>query len=167
MKFFNDRKRRPATTLWVYGEGGHASAMGRLVSHLDISALAPIQLVECNANLAMNAPVYEVPRIMPKRREWWRKLFIIPRLCSNLFRISVLFWKYEICSMVTTGPSIAVIPAIFLRLTGRKVVFIESWCRFKSVSVSGRILSALGCTIYYQNYQLAQLLPRGKYCGRL
>lgn len=153
--------------LLVFGEGGHAAAMHRLVNRLDIQSINTVQIREYGAKAFSAFPDHPTYRIMPKRNGIWR-CYVVPfRTLMNFYTIIRVFTKYRVKFILTTGPAIAIIPCAIGRLLGIQCVFIESWARFKSISKTGKVLSFFGVKIFYQNKELAPLLPEGTFCGRL
>ncbi len=158
---------RKPIVLIVFGEGGHSTAMHRLMAKLSIPSGDCIQLYEQGAKPLPDILGNRVPRIMPKRRGAWRYLAIPNRILINLICVIQIFIRYDVRSIMTTGPGIAVFPALFARVTGRPVVFLESWCRFEKISNTGHILAYLNATLYVQNYELMPKLPGVRFSGRL
>lgn len=161
------RNIRPKIALLVFGEGGHSTAFHRLHECLNLEGVMQVQVLEEMAKPLIGIPAYSVPRIMPKHETVRGYLGVIPRLISNIVAFVKLHVKYNVRIVLTTGPGVVLLHAGLLRLIRREVVFVESWCRFRSISRTGRILHWLGATIYVQNEEVLQLLPRLKYCGRL
>ncbi|HAO9336376.1 TPA: polysaccharide biosynthesis protein, partial [Escherichia coli] len=50
---------------------------------------------------------------------------------------------------------------------GTKVIYIETWSRFTTYSLSGRIMYRLSNKFYIQNKSLLELYPKAIYSGRL
>jgi UDP-N-acetylglucosamine:LPS N-acetylglucosamine transferase len=159
----NQRK----TLLLVFGEGGHATAMHRLINRLDVRNIDAVQIREYGAKAFSTFPDYPTYRVMPKRNGIWRNLISPFRMLMNAIVVAKVFSKYRVSFILTTGPIIALLPCLVGRLLGIQCVFIESWARFDSISRTGKILKLLGIMIYYQNKELASLLPKATFCGRL
>lgn len=155
------------TLLLVFGEGGHAAAMHRLIKRLEIQSVETVQLREYGAKAIDSFPDYPTYRIMPKRAGIWRNIISPLRMLVNAFVVAKVFTSYKVNFILTTGPAIAILPCIVGKFLGIQCIFLESWARFSSVSRTGKILKRLGVTIYYQNKELASLLPKETFCGRL
>ena len=69
--------------------------------------------------------------------------------------------------MVSTGPGIAILPAILTRSFGGKVVHIETWSRFYSKSMTGKVMYFLANKFYVQNQSLLKLYKQAIYSGKL
>ncbi|HBH9612460.1 polysaccharide biosynthesis protein, partial [Escherichia coli] len=75
--------------------------------------------------------------------------------------------KKNIKVIVTTGPGIAIAATLAAKLVGTKVIYIETWSRFTTYSLSGRIMYRLSNKFYIQNKSLLELYPKAIYSGRL
>jgi len=159
--------KESGTLLLVFGEGGHAAAMHRLVRRLEIQNIEAVQLREYGAKAFDSLPDYPTYRIMPKRTGIWRNLISPFRMIINAIVVVKIFIKHKVSFILTTGPIIALLPCAIGKFLGIQCIFVESWARFSSISRTGKMLKLLGVTIYYQNKELASLLPKETFCGRL
>lgn len=67
--------------------------------------------------------------------------------------------------VISTGADVAVPVCIAAKLQGIPIVFIESFCRPESPSISGGIISTFADRIIYQWKALKKNYPRGTYAG--
>ncbi len=67
--------------------------------------------------------------------------------------------------VVSTGADLGIIACIAGKLLGRKIVFIESFCRPLKPGVSGRIAYLFVDLFIYQWEELRKFYPRGIYGG--
>lgn len=69
-------------------------------------------------------------------------------------------------AVIACGPNIAV-PIIFMsKLMGKKVIFIESWSRVYSRSLSGRFAYKFADLFFVQWPEMKKLYPNAIYAGR-
>lgn len=70
---------------------------------------------------------------------------------------------------ITTGPGNAALAALILKIKNRnvKIIHIETWSRFQSKSLAGRIMHNIADRFYVQNIELTDLYPKSIYSGRL
>lgn len=158
-----DKKR----ILFIYGSGGHSAQMHRF---------AP--------TLMKILPDYEAISLSDsfQEPEWSKKHYITSEfrlkhkhisLLTNIGPIKIFFiaWRImrrdNIKSMVTTGPGIAIPLAIVGRLLGIKIIHIETWSRFYTGSISGKIMYRIADAFYVQNKSLLKIYPNAIYSGRL
>lgn len=153
--------------LICYGEGGHSTAMNRLWSHIEFPPHHAIQMLEQHAIALTGIQSYAVPRIMPKYNNPIGWFFTPINIAKNLSKTLSIYKRYKVKTTISTGPGIAIIPSLFARIAGRRVIYLESWCRFESLSLTARLLLHLDIQIYVQNYELLRLHPKLRYCGRL
>jgi UDP-N-acetylglucosamine:LPS N-acetylglucosamine transferase len=68
-------------------------------------------------------------------------------------------------AVLTTGAGVAVPFAWIARLHGARVVYVESFTRIDSVSLSCRLIGRAASRVYVQWPELQRLLPRARYVG--
>ena len=158
---------KKSVILIVYGSGGHKEQMKRLLSlmqeHADFDYVS-ISDTKDNFNSLLHSQCNE-PR---DKFSKWRAPF---QLLSNALTTSVQTIKI-VCSfkaqgLISTGPGMVILPAIIFKILGKKVIFLESWSRFYSRSLTGKIMYRLADTFYIQNKDLLNLYPNAIYAGRL
>lgn len=152
--------------LVVFGEGGHAAQMRRL---LEVTGLSPTQCIAIVDRDGLSSTVAEAEWVVPPLREKYGL-----RLASLLARAFVLVGasyqvlrRYRPSAMLSTGPGLCLAPALLCRISGLPVIHIETWSRFRTRSLSGRVMYHLATHFYVQNTQLLQLYPKARYSGRL
>jgi beta-1,4-N-acetylglucosaminyltransferase len=69
--------------------------------------------------------------------------------------------------LVSLGPAFAALPALAVKASRGQVVHIETWSRFTTYSVSGRIMDRVADHFLVQNEELLRLYPGSTYSGRL
>ena len=79
--------------------------------------------------------------------------------------VSLLFGKDKV--LISTGPGIAIIPAIAMRAKGGVVIHVETWSRFTTKSATGRLMYLLAQHFLIQNTSLTRHYPTAIYAGRL
>jgi beta-1,4-N-acetylglucosaminyltransferase len=89
----------------------------------------------------------------------------LPNLVRNLGLAWKLLRRARPRVIVTTGAGIAVPFAWIGRLLGARVVYIESFTRIESASLSGRMIAPVTDRLYVQWPELAQSLRRARYVG--
>ncbi|MDV5172113.1 PssD/Cps14F family polysaccharide biosynthesis glycosyltransferase [Photobacterium rosenbergii] len=156
--------------IFVAGEGGHFSQFTRFYEKVQED------LVDCkiylltdhlhpNNNKALDGlNVVELGAIRAKSGFRFSDMF------NHLYRAVSFYIKlrnFKEISMVSTGPGIAILPAILTRLLGGKVVHIETWSRFYSKSMTGKVMYFLANKFYVQNQSLLKLYKKAIYSGKL
>lgn len=163
------KKRR--VILLIYGEGGHRSQMEKLYlkfrehqsSHQNKIFLGMYENTDAISDL--NHFYFYPMRDKHSHIKTMRNIFL------NIFLSLRYAWKihrnYHVVGVVSTGPGIAIPPSLILRLMGRRVVFIETWSRFKTHSLTGRVMYKIAHRFYIQNEELLKLYPKAIYAGLL
>lgn len=153
--------------LFVYGEGGHTAQMARLAPNLlnKLKGFNAITLSDSSKKASWSFSHIVTGEFRNKHK--WVGMF------TNLGPLSIfiesyrLIQKYNIRVIITTGPGIAISAALAGRILGAKIIHIETWSRFTSSSLSGRIMYLLASKFYVQNESLLQLYPKAIFSGRL
>ena len=79
---------------------------------------------------------------------------------------TLLFWIKEKPKVVITTGTLVAIPACFLaKLTGKKVIYIESFARVKDCNRSGKLIYKIADLFIYQWEDLGVYYPNGVYGG--
>ena len=150
----------------VFGEGGHAEQMRRLLKLLDLAPSQCVSLVDRDGLLPELAVEQYV--LTPLRDKIRGSYLQVPlSIFRQLSVLRVLLFSNKAKSLITTGPGICVLPSIIMRLKGGQVIYIETWCRFKSKSMTGRFMQLIASRFYVQNESLLNLYPKAIYGGRL
>jgi hypothetical protein len=109
-------------------------------------------------------PIYRVMRPRDKEHH------LIRDACKTLFSAWQSWSALRACkpdAVLTSGPSVAVPVCILARLTGRRVLFVETGSRVTELSLTGKILYRVATVFFVQWPELAERYPRAIYAGRL
>ncbi|QYJ74042.1 PssD/Cps14F family polysaccharide biosynthesis glycosyltransferase [Shewanella sp. FJAT-52076] len=153
--------------LVVYGRGGHQEQMRRLVAQLSkCGDTGFVSIADVEDKLgAVEHLVCPEPR---DKFSFWSAPF---KLCYTalvtLWQTLLLLRKYDVTGLVSTGPGMTVIPGVLLRLVGKPVIYIESWSRFYSGSLTGKFMYRITKDFYVQNASMLSVFPKARYAGRL
>ena len=181
-KFFFENsskaKSEKISILIILGSGGHTSEMLRLVSALDTSKYFPrtYMLAETDTSSMCKLKTFNLEgqvEVIPRSREvgqsWISTIFTT--LKATLASAKVL-WKYRPKLLLCNGPGTCVPPCLIawiynlLSLQRTKIVFVESICRIKTVSLSGKILCHIADVCLVQWPELAAKDNRFTYIAR-
>lgn len=92
------------------------------------------------------------------------KLFIF-KLIGNTFRSLRIFFKEKPDVMITTGV-LAIIPfALIMKLFRRKLIYIESFAKVSSKTLSGNLLYKFADRFYVQWEEMLKFYPNAIYKG--
>lgn len=154
--------------LVVYGRGGHQEQMRRLLMLLRASApdMKFVSIADVEDKLGSQQH-FICPEPRDKFSNWLAPFSLVYSACVSLFQCILLCIKYDVSGIVSTGPGMAVVPSIILRLLGRPVIFIESWSRFYTGSLTGHAMYRVATNFYVQNVSMLEVFPKAKYAGRL
>ena len=83
----------------------------------------------------------------------------------NVLKSFYLFFKYRPQVVVTTGTHTAVPMCYIARLFRRKVIFIESYAKKNSPTLSGRLVYKVATTFIVQWEDMKKFYPKAKYFG--
>lgn len=103
--------------------------------------------------------IHLVPQINRREKHFLRHFL---KLCLRAFRI--LKNEKPDC-VITTGALIAFPFCVFAKLSGKKVVYIESFARINSRSLTGRLVYPIADLFLVQWESMLALYPKAKYVG--
>ncbi len=155
------------TILFVYGVGGHKEQMKRLINLLELNEYNKIALIEKNGKLDFFNKCYEIPPARDKYSNF-KTLITLPYfIFYSIFITLKIIIKTNTKLIISTGPGLVFIPSIIFKLFGKKVIFIETWSRFNTKSLTGKIMYKISNIFYVQNKELLKYYPNAIYSGRL
>lgn len=160
--------KQPALLL-VYGEGGHAEEMRRLLQampELFDSGLKMVAITEPRVKTFADIERFACPEVRGKQDGIKLISFLksILFICRTTFQ---LLSNYDIRFLLTTGPGLAIPVALLARWKNVQVLHVETCCRFYSKSLTGKFMEKIAHEIWVQNEELLKIYPEAKWCGRL
>jgi UDP-N-acetylglucosamine:LPS N-acetylglucosamine transferase len=87
------------------------------------------------------------------------------KLLANAFQALGLLLRERPDVVVSTGADTAVALCVLAKVLGKRVVFIESFCRIKSGSLSGKIMYRFSDLFLVQWPQNREFFPKAEYSG--
>jgi hypothetical protein len=153
--------------LAVYGEGGHEAQLARLM--LKLSPLIKcdiITMTDSKKNHCWSKDKVFLPELRDKEKH--DIIGMIRRVKSILGVLSNMKKKYYVSSICSTGPGIAILASLYFKIfSSTQIIYIETWSRFSSKSLTGRFMYFFADVFYIQNKELQPLYPKAIYSGRL
>ncbi len=86
-------------------------------------------------------------------------------LLVNFFQAFSIFLREKPDVVISTGADVSVPLMLIAKLFLRKVVFIESFCRVKTPSLSGKIMYPLADLFLVQWVENLEFFPRAEFSG--
>ncbi|KAK3766887.1 hypothetical protein RRG08_040410 [Elysia crispata] len=174
-----DKSRNAVSLLAVMGSGGHTREMLSLVNALGghyspryfiIAETDKMSEHKIRQNQTSNSEIIYIPRSREVKQSYLTS--ILSTMRAVLFSMPVVF-RLKPDVILCNGPGTC-IPVCFagllLRITGlhnTTIVYVESFCRVKSLSLSGKLLYNLIDDFFVQWPELKDKYPHAKYIGRL
>lgn len=154
--------------LFIYGVGGHKEQMKRFLKLLDLdNKFKKIALIENNGDLDLFDELIQIPPARDKYNSLKTILTAPYFVLYSIYTTFRLIFKYNTKVLISTGPGLAFIPSIIFRVLGKKVIFIETWSRFNTQSLTGKMMYKIANIFYIQNESLKNIYPNAIYSGRL
>ena len=166
------------STLVILGSGGHTTEMLRLVSALSDEKYTPkkFMLAETDSSSIhklkdnnYDQNIIFIPRSREVRQSWITTIFSTIKATIYCCRI---LHEYRPTLLLCNGPGTCVPPCLvawlYNKTTTHKttIVFVESICRIKSFSLTGKILQYFADSCLVQWPELATKNERFKYIDR-
>jgi UDP-N-acetylglucosamine:LPS N-acetylglucosamine transferase len=86
-------------------------------------------------------------------------------LAINFFQSLKIFLSEKPDAVISTGADTAIPICVIAKWFGKKVIFIESFCRIKEASVSGKIMYGKADLFLVQWKQNLKFFPKAKFAG--
>ncbi|MBC7242478.1 MAG: hypothetical protein H5T60_08540 [Anaerolineae bacterium] len=159
---------RPLRLLILLGEGGHTKEILILVDMLgpefEYGYVVTRQDPLSEQKIRLAGPVYRVTRPRGKDDPVWRAGLKLVRTTVEALRVML---DFRPDALITSGPALAIPFAVWARLLGREVIFIETGSRVHQLSLTGRLMRYLATLFFVQWPQLQERCPWAIYAGRL
>lgn len=164
---------KPKVILLIYGAGGHKAQMEKLLAKINKeyegAKVNFIGITESESSIDHSdiLATYEQP---PFRNKYFSmiNLFTIPLKYYNFVSCFLQIKKqYDVLSVISTGPGLAIPFSVLFKLKKTKIVFIETWSRFETQSYAGKVMYRIADKFYIQNKSLFKFYPKAIYSGLL
>lgn len=178
-----ERKALPSKTLIVLGSGGHTTEMLALVRELNRERYSPRVYVIASADvtsenkaleLESSAGDFEVIRIHRSRAVGQSYVTSVLTTVQSTLQCIPILLRLRPDVILCNGPGTCVpicLVAFLLKLlfinSDSKIVFIESYCRVKTISLSGKILKYFVDAFIVQWPELILVNKNSNYFGKL
>lgn len=183
----NHRQTKPAKTLIVLGSGGHTAEIMAIVRKLNKANYSPRYYILASSDRTSATKVldyeepatstsdYELFRINRSRhvgQSYFSSVFTtIYSILESIPMVARLQPDLILCNGPGTCVPICLIAFVFKVigiLNARcRIVFVESFCRVKSISLTGKILIYFVDSFVVQWPELINFSPKVQYFGRL
>jgi UDP-N-acetylglucosamine:LPS N-acetylglucosamine transferase len=154
--------------LFVAGSGGHTAQLSILLQHIGDRYNSELMLEKSDKlgiqKFSKKYKVYTADVIRGKSESLLTTLFrVFINSIQSLFILIMSNPKY----IITTGPGLGIPICILGKITGKKIIVIESWSRTRTKSYVGKVLYHLSDLFFVQWPEMIKQYPRAKYSGRL
>jgi UDP-N-acetylglucosamine:LPS N-acetylglucosamine transferase len=155
--------------LVVLGDGGHSAETIRLVELMGPAdynytyAITTADRVSEN-NLTIPGPVYHITRPRAKDDKVWPAAL---KLIHSLWQAIWLLHQTRPDAVLGSGPAVMVPIALLGRLTGARIIYVETGCRVTDLSLTGKIMLKIAHLFFVQWEQLQKRYPHTVFAGRL
>lgn len=179
------RQKRVSTVMVVLGSGGHTTEMLRMLEGLDGDRFSPRHYVVADTDrissdkahaheASRTAPSSYTVHVIPRSREVGQS-YVSSLWTTGIATLSAarLFARVMPDVLICNGPGTCIplcMCAWLLRFVGvhdTTIVFVESFARVESLSLTGRLLYRVADTFHVQWQQLYARYPLATYRGFL
>lgn len=153
--------------LFVFGSGGHAEEALRLFRSINKNFSFEFMLEKGDPLSEEKLKGFRIFKVVPTRgkKESYLVTFFRTILCS--IESVCVYFKSRPDIILSTGPGLAVPISFIGKIFGKKVVFVESWSRANTKSISGKLIYSIADDFYVQWPEMKKKYPKSIYKGRL
>lgn len=166
--------------LVVLGSGGHTSEMLTYMKRFDFDSVDSVDFV-CSNDDKMSVEKFQLSftnkarlhQIKRSRKVGQTYISSVFTTLYSFIPAFLLVWKLKPNLIITNGPGTA-LPICYsayalklLKIIHTKQVFIESFCRVRTLSLAGKLIYPITDIFYVQWEQLKQEYPKCRYIGIL
>ena len=153
--------KKKKNVMFISSVGGHLTQMLELKSiFADYNYILITEKTDITINMSKD---YKMDYLLYGSRQYLVKYLFI--FICNFFKTIYLFFKYNPKVIVTTGTHTAVVMCYLGWLFRRKVVFIESFAKRTSKTLSGKLVYPIATVFVVQWKSMLKLYPKAKYFG--
>ncbi len=170
-------------TLIFFGSGGHTMEMIRLIKEMDAKLYSPVcftightdvtsidKVRSAHVALEKHASWLRVFRNREVKQSWFTTIFTS---IWSLIQAFIVIFRYKPQLLICNGPGTCLslcYSAFLLNVIGwteTRIVFVESFCRVKSLSLTGKLLLPIANKFIVQWPELHNVSPKAKFIGTL
>ncbi|HEX2945827.1 MAG TPA: PssD/Cps14F family polysaccharide biosynthesis glycosyltransferase [Clostridia bacterium] len=142
--------------------GGHLTQMQQLAElYKKYDYFFITERTALTADMRKKEKTYLMP--MVNRKQW----SFIPKLAFNLLYSAAILLKERPDIVISTGALNTVPFCLIAKLSGRKLVFIESYAKVNSPTVTGRLMYRIADLFIIQWQQLSRFYPKALLGGSI
>ncbi|MCL1631171.1 O-antigen ligase family protein [Sporolactobacillus sp. CPB3-1] len=158
----NDEKDSKTDICLISSSGGHLEQLKRLLPI--VKEYSHTIITEKNTSTSNMNNFYEVNYLIQQDRK--KTLFILVYLIN--FLISAVFYlRFRPKIIISTGAGVVIPFCLIGKLFGSKIIFIESFAKVNSPTITGRIVYKFADQFYIQWTDLKKCYPKGIYRGTI
>ena len=147
--------------MFISSVGGHLTQLLELKSLFkDYNYVLVTEKTEVTKDMKKK---YNMNYLLYGSREYL--LSYIFKFSFNVLKSFYLFFKYRPSVIITTGAHTAVPMCYIGRLFGKKIIFIESYAKRTSPTLSGRLVYPIATTFVVQWETMLEFYPKARYCA--
>ena len=176
---------RPAPAMVIFGSGGHTSEMLHLIRDVSPGQLTPLHFVTAHSDVTSLQKIrafglsyiddvhwVSIHRSREVKQSWLSTVGTTAfALLQSLRLVFILRPQMIICNGPGTCVPICLAAAILrfasLQLYSPRIVFVESYCRVETLSMTGKILYKIADKFIVQWPQLLTMYPDARYIGKI
>jgi UDP-N-acetylglucosamine:LPS N-acetylglucosamine transferase len=150
--------------LLIMGSGGHTAEMLMLEQLLG-DRFEYEYLINSEDQVTpgrIRGKIHKLQNPRPYKARWFS---MVRDTLAGLFRSIELMRDFD--AVISAGPGVTVPVFYAAKLVGKKTIFLESWSRVQSKSVSGRLCYPVADLFFVQWPELKKKYPNAIYAGRL
>ena len=169
------RNGKPVPTMIVLGSGGHTMEMTKLIQHLNWNQYKPVHIVVGSGDkmslskipeeLKKKCEVHVIKRSRNVGQSYFTSVLTTVLATLDAFR---LVWTNRPELLICNGPGTCLPLCLCAKVTTNCVIiYVESFCRVDSLSLTGKLLYPFTDHFIVQWPQLQEKYSRSKYLGLL
>jgi len=152
--------------IFIAGEGGHYEQAKRLLDLLELKNKTNIVFLTDLPNECKMDNIFHEHLGVIRSKQGFSPFGALCYFRKAVVTTLHYCLNYNV-SIISTGPGISILPTLISKLFGAKIIHVETWSRFYSRSLTGKLMYIFSNKFYVQNKSLLSLYPKAIYSGRL
>lgn len=146
----------------VSSTGGHLNELKRV-----IPAVKGYEFFIITEKSNMNSDLKTEWKIYYLNQQERKNLSFFKNIAINMFKSLSILFREKPKVIITTGAGVVFPICFFGKLIGSKVIYIESYAKISSPSLTGKVIYKFADEFYIQWESLRKYYPKAKYRGGL
>ena len=146
----------------VSSTGGHLNELKKLIPAVDIYEFFII-----TEQSKMSSDLKDKWKVYYLNQQERKNIYFLKNAICNMVKSLYILLRENPRVIITTGAGVVFPICFFGKLSGKKIIYVESFAKVSSPSLTGKLIYKFADEFYIQWESLKEFYPKAKYKGGL